>query len=176
MVERQIKAEQMKKKHTYVQHTHAHTKESVIVGGSAGEGKVCTAASLVSSSCLHALCLLIQENCQNEEILNSLKYVRPGGGFQPTFSLTQKCDVNGQNEHPVFAYLKDKLPYPYDDPFSLMTDPKLIIWSPVRRSDVSWNFEKFLIGPEGEPFRRYSRTFQTINIEPDIKRLLKVAI
>ncbi|KAB1277182.1 Glutathione peroxidase 2 [Camelus dromedarius] len=120
--------------------------------------------------------LLPQENCQNEEILNSLKYVRPGGGFQPTFTLVQKCDVNGQNEHPVFAYLKDKLPYPYDDPFSLMTDPKFIIWSPVRRSDVSWNFEKFLIGPEGEPFRRYSRTFPTINIEPDIKRLLKVAI
>ncbi|KAF6132408.1 RAB15, member RAS oncogene family [Phyllostomus discolor] len=117
-----------------------------------------------------------QENCQNEEILNSLKYVRPGGGFQPTFTLVQKCEVNGQNEHPVFAYLKDKLPYPYDDPFSLMTDPKYIIWSPVRRSDVSWNFEKFLIGPEGEPFRRYSRTFPTINIEPDIKRLLKVAI
>ncbi|EPQ12552.1 Glutathione peroxidase 2 [Myotis brandtii] len=120
--------------------------------------------------------LIENENCQNEEILNSLKYVRPGDGFQPTFTLAQKCDVNGQNEHPVFAYLKDKLPYPYDDPFSLMTDPKYIIWSPVRRSDVSWNFEKFLIGPEGEPFRRYSRTFQTINIEPDIKRLLKVAI
>uniref|UniRef100_A0A8C0K1T5 Glutathione peroxidase 2 n=1 Tax=Canis lupus dingo TaxID=286419 RepID=A0A8C0K1T5_CANLU len=117
-----------------------------------------------------------QENCQNEEILNSLKYVRPGGGFQPTFTLVQKCEVNGQNEHPVFAYLKDKLPYPYDDPLSLMTDPKFIIWSPVRRSDVAWNFEKFLIGPEGEPFRRYSRTFPTINIEPDIKRLLKVAI
>lgn len=117
-----------------------------------------------------------QENCQNEEILNSLKHVRPGDGFQPTFTLVQKCEVNGQNEHPVFAYLKDKLPYPYDDPFSLMTDPKFIIWSPVRRSDVAWNFEKFLIGPEGEPFRRYSRTFPTVNIEPDIKRLLKVAI
>lgn len=128
-------------------------------------------------SCSHALCLFLpQENCQNEEILNSLKYVRPGGGFQPTFTLVQKCEVNGQNEHPVFAYLKDKLPYPYDDPFSLMTDPKFIIWSPVRRSDVAWNFEKFLIGPEGEPFRRYSRTFPTANIEPDIKRLLKVAI
>lgn len=147
-------------------HMHIQRKERFVVG----------VWKKVPSSFLHVLCLLIQENCQNEEILNSLKYVRPGGGYQPIFSLTQKCDVNGQNEHPVFAYLKDKLPYPYDDPFSLMTDPKLIIWSPVRRSDVSWNFEKFLIGPEGEPFRRYSRTFQTINIEPDIKRLLKVAI
>ncbi|KAI5946301.1 Glutathione peroxidase 2 [Manis javanica] len=33
-----------------------------------------------------------QENCQNEEILNSLKHVRPGGGFQPTFTLVQKCE------------------------------------------------------------------------------------
>uniref|UniRef100_A0A6I8NQH6 Glutathione peroxidase n=1 Tax=Ornithorhynchus anatinus TaxID=9258 RepID=A0A6I8NQH6_ORNAN len=117
-----------------------------------------------------------QENCQNEEILNSLKYVRPGNGFEPHFVLIQKCEVNGQNEHPVFSYLKAKLPYPEDDPSALMTDPKLIIWSPVRRSDVAWNFEKFLVGPEGEPFRRYSRTFPTIDIEPDIKRLLKVAI
>jgi glutathione peroxidase len=164
----------MEKKHICATHTCTHRKERS--WRSVGEEKICTGAPWVSSPFLHALCLLIQENCQNEEILNSLKYVRPGGGYQPTFSLTQKCDVNGQNEHPVFAYLKDKLPYPYDDPFSLMTDPKLIIWSPVRRSDVSWNFEKFLIGPEGEPFRRYSRSFQTINIEPDIKRLLKVAI
>lgn len=176
MAERQRKAEQMEILETHMSNTHMHTQRKERPWRSVREGKICTGAPWVSSFFLHALCLLIQENCQNEEILNSLKYVRPGGGYQPTFSLTQKCDVNGQNEHPVFAYLKDKLPYPYDDPFSLMTDPKLIIWSPVRRSDVSWNFEKFLIGPEGEPFRRYSRTFQTINIEPDIKRLLKVAI
>lgn len=153
----------------------AHTKQRVTLGRKSRRRKDLRWRIPGFLLIFPALCLL-QENCQNEEILNSLKYVRPGGGYQPTFSLTQKCDVNGQNQHPVFAYLKDKLPYPYDDPFSLMTDPKLIMWSPVRRSDVAWNFEKFLIGPEGEPFRRYSRTFQTINIEPDIKRLLKVAI
>uniref|UniRef100_A0A286Y1Q0 Ubiquitin carboxyl-terminal hydrolase n=1 Tax=Cavia porcellus TaxID=10141 RepID=A0A286Y1Q0_CAVPO len=36
-----------------------------------------------------------------------------------------------------------------------MTDPKFIIWSPVCRNDVSWNFEKFLVGPDGVPVRRY---------------------
>ena len=40
------------------------------------------------------------------EILNTLKYVRPGGGFEPSFELTVKVDVNGPNEHPLFSFLK----------------------------------------------------------------------
>ncbi|KAK6479213.1 glutathione peroxidase 2-like [Huso huso] len=116
----------------------------------------------------------MQENCQNEEILNSLQYVRPGGGFHPNFTMFQKCVVNGKDTHPVFAYLKDKLPYPDDDPTSYIQDPRFIIWSPMNRSDIAWNFEKFLIGPEGEPFKRYSKKFKTIDIEPDIQRLLKL--
>uniref|UniRef100_A0A803TKV6 Glutathione peroxidase n=1 Tax=Anolis carolinensis TaxID=28377 RepID=A0A803TKV6_ANOCA len=116
-----------------------------------------------------------QENCTNEEILNSLKHVRPGSGFEPNFTLCQKCEVNGKNTHSVFAYLKDKLPYPDDNPSCLMMEPKFILWSPVSRNDISWNFEKFLVGPEGEPFKRYSPRFLTTNIEPDIQRLLKLA-
>lgn len=119
------------------------------------------------------MCVL-QENCTNGEILNSLHHVRPGSGFKPNFTIFEKCNVNGENTHPVFAYLKDKLPYPHDDPSSLMQDPKFLVWSPISRTDVSWNFEKFLIGPEGEPFKRYSRKFPTIEIEPDIQRLLKL--
>uniref|UniRef100_A0A8C9V5J0 glutathione peroxidase n=1 Tax=Scleropages formosus TaxID=113540 RepID=A0A8C9V5J0_SCLFO len=115
-----------------------------------------------------------QENCTNGEILNSLMHVRPGGGFKPCFTMFEKCDVNGTNTHPVFAYLKDKLPYPDDDPSILIQDPKFLVWSPVSRADISWNFEKFLIGPEGEPFKRYSKNFKTIDIEPDIQRLLKL--
>lgn len=90
------------------------------------------------------------------------------------FTIFEKCDVNGASTHPVFAYLKDKLPYPDDDPVSLIQDPKFLVWSPISRTDISWNFEKFLIGPEGEPFKRYSKNFETINIEPDIQRLLRL--
>lgn len=119
--------------------------------------------------------LLLQENCNNEEILMSLKYVRPGNGFEPNFQLLEKVDVNGKHAHPLFVYLKEKLQFPSDDPMALMNDPKCIIWSPVGRNDIAWNFEKFLIGPDGEPFKRYSRRFPTIDIEGDIKKLLNTA-
>jgi glutathione peroxidase len=41
-----------------------------------------------------------------EEILNGIKYVRPGNGFLPKFKLTQRIDVNGPKAHPIFSYLK----------------------------------------------------------------------
>uniref|UniRef100_A0A672V2F2 Glutathione peroxidase n=1 Tax=Strigops habroptila TaxID=2489341 RepID=A0A672V2F2_STRHB len=116
-----------------------------------------------------------QENGTNEEILSILKHVRPGGGFEPNFTLFQKCQVNGTDTHPVFAYLKLHLPTPADEASTLMSEPRFLSWSPVRRSDISWNFEKFLVGPEGEPFRRYSPRMATAQLEPDIQRLLKLA-
>lgn len=121
---------------------------------------------------LVALPFLPQENAKNEEILNSLKYVRPGGGFEPNFTLFEKCEVNGAQAHPLFAFLREALPAPSDEATALMTDPKFITWSPVCRNDVAWNFEKFLVGPDGVPVRRYSRRFPTIDIEPDIEALL----
>lgn len=116
-----------------------------------------------------------QENCKNDEILVSLKYLRPGKGFEPKFQLLEKVDVNGKDAHPLFVFLREMLPTPSDDPSSLMTDPKLIMWSPVCRNDVAWNFEKFLIGSDGVPFKRYSRMFLTSDIEGDIKKLLSQA-
>ncbi|KAJ8259797.1 hypothetical protein GJAV_G00173560 [Gymnothorax javanicus] len=116
-----------------------------------------------------------QENCKNDEIMQSLKYVRPGKGFEPKFQLLEKVDVNGKDADPLFLFLKSKLPFPSDDPTSLMTDPRNIIWSPVCRNDIAWNFEKFLVGPDGEPFKRYSRCFLTSDIEGDIKKLLSLA-
>ncbi|KAJ3602808.1 hypothetical protein NHX12_030556 [Muraenolepis orangiensis] len=116
-----------------------------------------------------------QENSKNEEILASLKHVRPGSGFEPKFPLLEKVDVNGKDAHSLFVFLKEKLPFPSDDPTSLMNDPKCILWSPVCRNDISWNFEKFLIGPDGAPFKRYSRRFLTSDIKGDIKKLLNLA-
>lgn len=43
---------------------------------------------------------------ENEEILNVLKYVRPGGGFVPKFPIFSKVEVNGLNEEPLFTFLK----------------------------------------------------------------------
>lgn len=40
------------------------------------------------------------------EILNTIKYVRPGNGYVPNFPMFAKVGVNGEDEHPLFTYLK----------------------------------------------------------------------
>ncbi|CAL6311725.1 unnamed protein product [Bathycoccus prasinos] len=114
------------------------------------------------------------------ELLNTLKYVRPGDGYAPKFQLMTKSVVNGDEQEASWTFLKDSIPYPCDDrggtgsDFIYKTQPndKPIQWSPVRRNDVSWNFEKFLIDKEGVPFKRYSPKFENKDMVPDIETLL----
>ena len=80
--------------------------------------------------------------------------------------------ANGEGTHPVFTWLKSKLPTPSDDPESMMGDPKFIIWKPVKRSDIAWNFEKFLIGKDGKAIKRFSKSFQTANVSKEIDTLI----
>ena len=48
-----------------------------------------------------------QEPAANEtELLNGLKYVRPGSGYVPSFDIAAKGDVNGANEMLLYKYLK----------------------------------------------------------------------
>ena len=57
-----------------------------------------------------------QTNENNEEILNTLKYVRPGSGFEPadTITMFSKVDVNGFNAHPMFRWLRRSRQIPDD--------------------------------------------------------------
>ena len=80
--------------------------------------------------------------------------------------------VNGEGEHEVFTWLKGQMPLPSDDGVNFMGNPKFIIWQPVKRSDIAWNFEKFLVDPQGKPFKRYSKKFQTAHISGDIEKLI----
>merc|ERR1719162_1819883 len=105
-----------------------------------------------------------QENTKNEEILPALKHLRPGNGFEPTFHLSAKIEVNGEKQHDLFTLLKSALPMPADNSELLMSNPQNLIWTPVRRYDIGWNFEKFLIAPDGTPHKRYSRYFPTADI------------
>lgn len=96
-----------------------------------------------------------QEPGQNSEILPALKYVRPGGGFVPNFQLFQKGDVNGAKEQKIFTFLKNACP-PVAEDFG---NPNRLFWEPLRNHDIKWNFEKFLVSPEGVPIMRwYHRT------------------
>jgi glutathione peroxidase len=54
-----------------------------------------------------------------------------------TFPMFAKLDVNGPDRHPLYAVLTDTA----DDDGGA--------------GDVLWNFEKFLVSPEGVPVRRF---------------------
>ena len=47
-----------------------------------------------------------QEPAENFELMNCIKHVRPGYGYEPNFRLTGKLNVNGASESPVFTLLK----------------------------------------------------------------------
>lgn len=102
------------------------------------------------------------------EILECLRYVRPGNGFQPNFELTEKMNVNGPEENPIFTYLKKYCPSPWET----FAPVHLLNYQGLSKHDVRWNFEKFLIDTEGRPVMRYSEKFLPEEIEEDIKQLL----
>lgn len=48
-----------------------------------------------------------QEPAENKyELLNGLKYVRPGYGFVPNFPLLERRDVNGEKEDKIYTFFK----------------------------------------------------------------------
>jgi glutathione peroxidase len=73
--------------------------------------------------------------------------------FGVTFQLTEKILVNGPDTHPIFRYLKDHL------------RGKL-------GKRIKWNFTKFLITPEGKPYKRYAPTCKPASLEEDIISIL----
>jgi len=133
-----------------------------------------------------------QTNEDNGEFLNTLKHVRPGGGFEvaPSVTLMEKGDVNGEDAQPLFKWLKSEVVLPSDGfdadtkgngckdgdalvlPRGKFGGSTVVLWTPVARSDIAWNFEKFLVGPDGAPVKRYSRYFDTNAIAADIDALL----
>lgn len=88
----------------------------------------------------------------------------------PSFN---QVDVNGSDSHPLFNYLKESLPLPSDDQHTFVSSSSGITWNPIRRSDIATNFEKFLITPNGKPYRRYSANIQIANLLSDIRLLIE---
>jgi len=109
-----------------------------------------------------------QEPAENHELLNCIKYVRPGFGYEPLFPLAKKGDVNGMYEHAIYTFLKARCP----SPMGLIANRTDITWQPIRNNDISWNFQKWLIKHDGQPFKRYTSRTTPQAIEDDIVQLL----
>jgi len=71
-----------------------------------------------------------------------------------TFPVLGKIEVNGDNEHPVYGYLKDK---------------KAGLLGMKR---IKWNFEKFLVSTNGEVVARWASTTSPKGLEKDIEKEL----
>jgi len=101
------------------------------------------------------------------EILNGIKYVRPGNGFEPNFMVSKKIDVNGLKEHPLYSYLKRSCPSTQSD----FSNREKLFYDKLHERDVRWNWEKFLIHPiTGQPIKRYDASYEPHLIAPDIMR------
>jgi len=83
-----------------------------------------------------------------------------------------KTDVNGENQNPIYTFLKSRC----DPPRQEFSATKKYYYEPFHGSDIRWNFEKFLVDGDGHPIRRYDESLDPSRIVPDIDReLLKLA-
>jgi len=109
-----------------------------------------------------------QEPGEDAEILNCLKYVRPGNGFVPKINMLAKGDVNGESAMPMISAFKTACgPIP-----GTTINQRYISWSPVLPIDVAWNFEKFLLDRHGQPCRRYAHYVRPSSLTADIEMVL----
>jgi glutathione peroxidase len=93
--------------------------------------------------------------------------------YQVKFPLFQKIEVNGENAHPLYQYLREKAPEEEIDVNSTLYKhlqnkaPELL-----EGSTIKWNFTKFLIDQEGIVVKRFSPITTPEEIEKDIEALL----
>ncbi|KAL8568861.1 hypothetical protein ACOMHN_009681 [Nucella lapillus] len=108
-----------------------------------------------------------QEPGSESEILQAVKYVRPGGGFVPNFQMFAKIDVNGKSEVPLYTYLKNHCP-----PTTATFTPDYLMYTPIHSSDVAWNWETFLVGRFGQVVSRAPSALDPMQWESAILREL----
>jgi glutathione peroxidase len=85
--------------------------------------------------------------------------------------------VNGANEHPLYTYLKSKKGF---GGFDLNNQTGKLLDNMLRKqdadydkkSDIKWNFTKFLVSRDGQVIKRYEPTDKMSDVEADIKQQL----
>ena len=95
--------------------------------------------------------------------------------YNTSFDQFTKIDVNGENESPLYTYIKDEVKEDIVEGMKNKIAMKAIdkISSTCKKEgDIKWNFTKFLVDREGNVVARYSPTFKPEDMEEKIKELL----
>ena len=93
--------------------------------------------------------------------------------FDIQFPQFDKIDVNGVNESPLFTYLKSQKGFSgfdLNDKTGKFMDEMLRKQDADydQKSDIKWNFTKFLVSRDGRVVKRYEPTDKISDIEADI--------
>ncbi len=94
--------------------------------------------------------------------------------FNIKFPQFDKIDVNGANESPLFTYLKAKKGFggfDLNDQRGKFMDEMLRKQDADydKKSDIKWNFTKFLVSREGRVVKRYEPTDKMSDVDIDIQ-------
>ena len=93
--------------------------------------------------------------------------------YGTTFETFAKIDVNGENAHMLFKFLKKEVPKADEDEASEGLYSKLKELSFITKGDdIKWNFTKFLVDREGHVLKRFAPTDEPEKINQMIKELL----
>ena len=95
--------------------------------------------------------------------------------YKTQFEQMSKIDVNGENELPLYTFLKQEQP---DDDVQGMKNKmtmkaiEKLSTSCKKPGDIKWNFTKFLVDKEGKVIARYSPTCEPAKIDEEIAKLI----
>ena len=96
--------------------------------------------------------------------------------FNTTFEQMKKSDVNGPNELPLYTFLKSKQIFKGfgEGEVAKMMDAMLMKFDKdyASKSDIKWNFTKFVVNKNGEVVARFEPTDDMAKVEECVKSLL----
>ena len=98
--------------------------------------------------------------------------------FDIQFPQFDKIDVNGENAHPLYTWLKAQKGFggfDVNDQHGKMMDDMLRKRDADfdKKNDIKWNFTKFLVSREGKVLKRYETTDKMSDIEADISKEIR---
>lgn len=91
------------------------------------------------------------------------------------YPIFEKIEVNGENEEPLYAYLKQEQPFKDitgDGARKLKMVLKVMDRHYKDNDDIKWNFTKFLVDREGNVVRRFEPTESLDDVKAAVKELL----